>query len=546
MKENNIERARQFADQDVAANGDPPRSGGGAPTENRVAGADDRPAKSAKLTKPLPVQALDLDQPEPWADPVDGAALLDALADSVREYVVMTDHEADAVALWVVLTHALAAFAISPRLAITSPEKRCGKTTLLDWLAIVTPRALSSANITSSATFRAIDDARPTLLIDEGDTFLHDRTELHGILNSGHRAGGFVVRTVGEGSNAQVRKFSTWGACAIALIGKLPDTLADRSIPIRLQRRRADEPVKSLRLDRVDPELVRLARQCARLAKDNIAALREAEPGMPTGLFNRAADNWRPILAIADRAGGDWPVKARAAARALTKPDAGDDDASRVELLADIRAAFDRAGADRILSKDLVEMLAGDPERPWSDWKNGKPITQRQLAGLLRPFHIVSETIRDGTKLGKGYYRARFEEAFGRYLALTPVLGPEQRYNTDDMGASEQPRSVTEDHMLRIERRGKSANGAACDGVTDQPQGGGVRNAGNGADGDGAGRVCAQCGADDGAAGVHHIAGQAVWLHRACVRLYREKQAWLGRDDGGSLDIPVFLDRRRT
>jgi len=36
-------------------------------------------------------------------------------------------------------------------------------------------------------------------------------------------------------------------------------------------------------------------------------------PGHARRLFNRAADNWRPLLAIADAAGGEWPARARRA-----------------------------------------------------------------------------------------------------------------------------------------------------------------------------------------------------------------------------------------
>ncbi len=77
----------------------------------------------------------------------------------------------------------------------------------------------------------------PTLLIDEADTFLPENEELLGILNSGHRRGGSVLRTVGE--EFEPPSFSTHSACAVALIGKLPATLADRSVPIELLRRRA-------------------------------------------------------------------------------------------------------------------------------------------------------------------------------------------------------------------------------------------------------------------------------------------------------------------
>src|SRR5262245_22251052 len=44
-------------------------------------------------------RALSLPEPEPWPEPVNGAALLDALAASIRGHVVMLDHAADSAAL---------------------------------------------------------------------------------------------------------------------------------------------------------------------------------------------------------------------------------------------------------------------------------------------------------------------------------------------------------------------------------------------------------------------------------------------------------------
>ena len=55
-------------------------------------------------------------------------------------------------------------------------------------------------------------------------------------------------------------------------------------------------------------------------------------------LHDRAADNWRPLLAIADLAKGDWPVVARNAAIGLADTD---EEVSLGQLcLSDVEAAF--------------------------------------------------------------------------------------------------------------------------------------------------------------------------------------------------------------
>ena len=130
--------------------------------------------------------------------------------------------------------------------------------------------------------------------------FIRNNEELRGILNSGHtRDLAFVIRNVAVGDDHEPRRFSTWGAKAIALIGKLPDTLADRSIEVRLKRKLPGESVEKVR--HADPELFHsLAQRCARWAADHIDQIRAARPSMPEALNDRAQDSWEPLIAIAE------------------------------------------------------------------------------------------------------------------------------------------------------------------------------------------------------------------------------------------------------
>ncbi len=241
-------------------------------------------------------RALSLPAPEPWTEPVHGAALLEAVVETITRYVALSQAAAVAIALWCVHAHAFEAFYISPRLAIVSPEKRCGKSTLLRVMQPMLPKALSAANITVAAMFRTVEACRPALLIDEADSFLKDNEDLRGIINSGHGRDGQVIRLVGE--DHEPRVFSTCCPVAIAAIGGLPGTIEDRSIIIQMRRRRPEEEVARFRIDRV-VSLQVLSRKAARWASDNGGALRDADPAVPAALNDRAADNWRPLLAIA-------------------------------------------------------------------------------------------------------------------------------------------------------------------------------------------------------------------------------------------------------
>jgi len=354
-----------------------------------------------------------LPEPRPWESPVDGGELLDAIADRLRTHVVMPGESCAAAALWCVLTYLTNAVDCLPILAVTSPTKRCGKTVLLDLLAGLVNRPLPASNITPAALFRVVEKWQPTLLIDEADTFLRSSDELRGILNSGHtRHTAFVVRV--EGDEHEPMRFSTWGCKAIALIGRLPDTLADRSVEIRMQRKTPRERVERLTRHVREKVLPVLARKAARFAQDIIDTVIDSDPRVPDTLNDRQADNWRPLLAIADAAGGDWPDFARQAAVCLSAQ--ADPDSRNVELLRDIKAVFDAENASFPTTAHLIDRLAEIEESPWGDWRNGRPITAQALSRLLRPFGVLPKH----TKGGNGYTTADLAAVWERYL------GPEQ------------------------------------------------------------------------------------------------------------------------
>ncbi|MBR0749117.1 DUF3631 domain-containing protein [Bradyrhizobium japonicum] len=380
----------------------------------RAAALDAAVAAERKSDRAMQGHAVEMAEPEPWHDAVDGAALLDQLVAEIKRFVVLSDHAARAGACWVLHTYLTERFLVSPRLSISSPTKGCGKTTLLDVLSRLVLRPLLASNVTPAAVFRVIAMCNPCLLIDEADTFLGVNDELRGVLNSGHRKGGSVLRVTGD--DLEPRQFATFGACAIALIGKLPSTLADRSIPIELNRRLPGERVESYRPDRTH-RLDELASQAARWAHDNAAAVAAADPEMPAEVTNRACDNWRVLKSIATVAGGQWPSYIDEAARAAQARLV--DETSQLELLlADIRTVGFLGSESEIRSADLVQRLVGLEGRPWAELGTGrKPLTQNRLAGLLKPLYIGPGNVGPENSRARGYKRAQFEDAFERYLA---------------------------------------------------------------------------------------------------------------------------------
>jgi Protein of unknown function (DUF3631)/RepB DNA-primase from phage plasmid len=395
--------------------------------------------------------AISFPEPEPWPGLIAGAALLDDLATAIRRHVVMSDAARDTTALWTLHAYLIDHFLVSPRLGITSPVRGCGKTTLEDVVGCLVPRALPTANVTPAALFRVVEAYRPTLMVDEADTFLPDNDELRGVLNSGHRKGGSVVRTVGD--DHEPRAFATYCPTVIALIGDLPGTLRDRALIIGLKRKLATETVEPFRPDRAD-RLNVLARKAVRWTQDNAERIGGVDPVMPDGIINREADNWRPLLAIADVAGGEWPDRARAAAKAAHDA-ATDDDASLLELLlGDIRNAFVTKGKTvrdqrsgkweriEITSADLVEALKAIEGRPWADAvgrNRDKALTTNLLARMLKRLRppVVPQKVGPEDARVSGYVREHFVEPFERYLPPEGASQPDSRTERDEQGTSE-------------------------------------------------------------------------------------------------------------
>ena len=350
--------------------------------------------------------------PEPWHDVVTTAALLDEIASIFRRFVILPDHAAETLALWTLHTYVFEHGEISPIVALISPEKRCGKSTTLHLADSLTHRALVTSNVTAAALFRVIQDFKPTLLIDEFDSISNPerKEDLRNILNAGHNRKGRAIRCDGEDNKPKA--FCVYSPKMIAAIGELPETLMDRAIKIPMRRKLPNESVDRLR--RFDATEIR--RRCIRWARDNAAGIATAKPYLPPELNDRAADNWEPLLAIAELAGEDWRNRTREAALDLSSDAAQSNANLGVELLHDMDAIFADRTAARMTTADLIDALKKLEERPWASSCFGRGISPHYLAKLLKPFSVNSRTMRFGdNSTAKGYDREDFQDALQRY-----------------------------------------------------------------------------------------------------------------------------------
>ena len=403
------------------------------------------PAPQPKAKPTLQGHASKFSDPEPWPEPVNGAALLDEVVTLFDRYVKLPRHGSTVLALWTLFTYVFEAARISPRLLITSPVMGCGKTTAMTLLASLVRRALPTSSITPPTLFREIEARLPTVLIDEIDSIAPEtRRDLRNILNSGHTpAFAFVSRCAGD--DHESRHFSTWAPIAYARIGRprgKEATITDRSILIELQRATEAEKPLHLRQDRIYDDCANFRRRLARWAIDNIERIKTLDPDPP--FINRAGDNWRPLIAIGDAIGGKWADRARAAAVALSGQanvqDDGDGDESIV-LLLDVERVFgDARDPNRLASAAIVKALNERDDRRWADWNDGAGLNERDLAARLRGFRIKPLSMRDGdSRSVRGYYRTDFLDAWARYRGR----------DTTDTATAEQPRFVAESPLSR-------------------------------------------------------------------------------------------------
>jgi hypothetical protein len=358
---------------------------------------------------------------------VSGAALLDRLHAELPSFVVLpTEHAADAVCLWIATTHALAAFEFAPRLAITSPEKRCGKSRLLDVIEGTCHAPIATADTTTAALVRSIGrGVPPTILIDEADTKFGSKRaaeqndDLRALLNAGFQRGRDARRCVGPMN--KVEEFPTFAMVALAAIGALPDTITDRAINVRMQRRAAGRTVAKFPLRRDKPRLKALGNELAEWAGAVLAALKVAEPLLPVD--DRAADTWEPLVSVADAAGGSWPARSRRACTVMTaEAEQVDTEASLGRLLlAGVRETFSTIRLAEIPSADMVTHLRAIEDAPWSAFD----LDQRKLARRLSEYGVKADrmyvTGPDGKRRqARGYRLTDLTDPFTRYLSDPP------------------------------------------------------------------------------------------------------------------------------
>ncbi|HJQ48283.1 MAG TPA: DUF3631 domain-containing protein [Amycolatopsis sp.] len=351
--------------------------------------------------------------------------------DRVREFVARfnafpSEHCAPMLALWYAHTHGADHFYVTPRLILSSVEPGSGKTRVLEVAQFLVRAPEMTLSATTAALFRMVSEGPITILFDEVDTIFAakggNNEDLRGLLNAGYKRGATVARCVGDAKAMKVQRFPVFAPAALAgIAGNMPDTITTRAITVHMKRRREDEEVEEFWEEDVEREATPLREMLAGWIESVTDKISRGRPDMPEGVRDRSAEIWRPLIAIADAAGGHWPATARAACKHFVDIANADRNGGgqRLQLLADLRDLFSTRDTDKLLTDEILAALHEMDEAPWGDL-DGKPLDPRRLAGFLKPYGVRAKDIKlPGGGVRKGYRATGpdgLTDAWQRYL----------------------------------------------------------------------------------------------------------------------------------
>jgi hypothetical protein len=426
-----------------------------------------------------------------------GERMIEALCAFLHRFVAYPSVQAEiAHALWIVHCHMMDSWDSTPRLAFLSAEPASGKTRALEVTELLVPNPVATVNVTPAYLFRKVgSEGGATILFDEIDTVFgpraKDNEDIRGLLNAGHRRGAMTGRCAYRGKEVALEELPAYAAVAMAGIGWLPGTVLSRSVVIRMRRRHAGERVEGFRRRIHEIEGWNLRDQISVWAE--AAAADVKWPDLPPEIADRDADVWEPLLAVADLIGGEWPQRARAAAVALVAQSKEVEPSLGIRLLTDLKVVF--ADAEAISSKSVLQALHMLLEAPWSDLQ-GKPLDERRLAYRLKQYGVGPKTIRVGASTCRGYARADLVDLWARYLP--PTSETSETSETGELNGSN-----------RDPARQLKGQSTAVSDVSDVSLPGEV------------GRQCSHCQRTGGELCEASVGGSTIWLHRACMEVFR-------------------------
>ena len=391
----------------------------------------------------------------PWTSSIDIRAALDAAVERMPRFLVAPAYYLHLIALWSVVTHLTqsedVALAIVPQLGFVSLGPDAGKSVALEIAATLAYRGKLRSSFTAATLFRRISAEQVTYFLNELDNNLTNHTpELRAVINACHRRSEAVVdRTETDAKGRRyVVAYRCWAALGWGSIGYPASEVMSRSITLEM---RSALPEESAKLNHTAPSRCSVFIDARRHFAAWAATIKRLpDPKLPTSVFNRIADNFRPLASVAQLAGGDWPQRVLTAIEEIGK--AEKKPSQLVRLLGDIRDILADAPNNRLPSADLIEKLCDDEETGWCEANHNKRITaywlREALRGHLDPAGSQkwSEGTDDARVHFRGYELHQFEDAFLRHLNIfsqTPKTSAASATSAADTKTSSNPKGPT-------------------------------------------------------------------------------------------------------
>lgn len=343
-------------------------------------------------------------------------SVLQKVKSFIRRYVVLTDHQLEVCAHYVLLTHQFSPRCQTPYtvpyLFVNSAQKGSGKTLLgIDLMGALCRNFEAVNNLTPATLFR-LTALRATIGIDEVDMlFSGNRSDddLVSVLNTGYRQGGYVPRADTKEPDG-VKRYSTFSPKILIGIdsGTMKDTTRDRCIPITMERATDEErkTVQPYYSYKVQEELEALGEEVWQWSFDHTEGLRDYEPEPIGGLSPRQWEVSAPLVQVAAKTGREKEL--RAAITAIFASLIETEDTPEIEMLMALRDMFDENG-DKVRSSDLLARLQQDARfRHW---------TGKMLGTKLAPFGIRIKPVRfSPSEVQRGIVKGECLHVFARYL----------------------------------------------------------------------------------------------------------------------------------
>lgn len=385
---------------------------------------------AAIMPPPLPGVLPSLGPSQKSAE-VPAEEMIQRLASFFSQYLHCDPDLLPVLCLWTLHTHCLKAANATPYLNICSTERQSGKTLCLELLGLVCAHPWYVTGITPAALTCKLATSQPTALLDECQTlFSVSDTMVRGLLVAGSRRGGlyeFMQKNMASPSVVEV-------FCPKAFAGMriLPPAIDSRCIPIPLHALRGPAHLKRFTPAQAREEAAPLVAWLNQWSSDNLPALRSLAPysrsQMPPELNPRQQDLVEPLLQIAGLIGGSVPKDLHLAlVKCFHRHSAR---GCFVQLLSDVRAAFDAVRTRSISSMSLLKFLNSIKSRPWSTWHDGDPMTPIDLARILRPHGISPKNIRDCGSVYKGYVVSDFRALWQHHLGSEQTKTEERQAAT--------------------------------------------------------------------------------------------------------------------